>query len=453
MRKSILLLLCAIGCAMMIQAAQSGAVKGVYYVSAAGSARADGRTPETPKKDLQAVLNLIKERNENGAIIRVAEGNYLGSLDAGYIEVSNWVTLEGGYNADFSKSNPRKYITRIEPTEAQRATNARKGLITLSGLDDAVGNKPTGKLVITGFTFNHGYENYYLPADPSDPKNGCPSNAFETGRMVDAPSQLEHPCIKSEQAVAGDVLISNCIFLNSPYFAIQINSRRGNIVIANNIFVSNRYGAVRVDGWDKNGTASSVEFHHNVVAFSWCRDKTMEDMGYGYECMTRVNCTIHHNIFACNNYAAIARTHVLSGPDKVIESKRTTNIVNNAFFMNPADLLLPAPGGGGWTRVKAAQFEEVEEQILPVASGNFELEANSPFVNAIDQDYLKAFASLKIVRSATFDANSAANTFRETFGLNKTGSETTRVSMYGNRYPLDKAILLFGAIKTYGPQL
>ena len=433
--------------------AQKGAVKGVYYVSATGSSRADGLTPQTPKKDLQAVLNLIKERNEDGAVIRVAEGNYLGALDAGYIEICNWVTLEGGYNADFTKSNPRKYITRIEPTEAQRATNARKGLITLSGLDDPIGNKKTGKLTITGFTFNHGLENYYMPADPSDPKNGCPSKAFETGRMVDGPNQLEHPCIQSVQAVAGDVLITNCIFINSPYYAIQINSRRGTIEIANNIFVSNRYGAVRIDGWDKNGTASEVLFHHNVVAFSWCRDKTMEDMGYGFECMTRVNCKVYRNIFACNNYAAIARTHVLSGPDKVIEAKRITNFMDNAFFLNPADLLLPAPGGAGWTKVRASQFEELDEHIVPIASGNFEIEAGSPFIKAIDQDYLKAFASLKIVRNASYDANSAANSLRETFGLNKQGSETTRVSMYGNRYPLNKAILLFGTIQQYGPQL
>jgi hypothetical protein len=32
------------------------------------------------------------------------------------------------------------------------------------------------------------------------------------------------------------------------------------------------------------------------------------------------------------------------------------------------------------------------------------------------------------------------------------GTETVRVSMYGNRYPYEKAFELFGAIKGYGAQ-
>lgn len=445
--KRVSLTLVAVLCAATCVLAQT------FYVSPAGSNRADGTSPATPKKDLQAVLNYIYDHSLDGAEILVAEGNYLGTMDAGYIEIRNYVKIDGGYDPTFSRYNPRKYITRIEPGEAQRPTNGKKGLITISGLDDVSGNRKTGKVIITGFTFNHGYENFYMPADPRDPKNGCPSKAFETGRMLDDPTQIEHPCIKSEQAIAGDVLIANCIFLNSPYFGIQINSRRGHIEIVNNIFVSNRYGAVRVDGWDKKGTGTQVDFHNNVVAFSWCRDKTMEDMGYGFECMTRVNCRVYHNIFACNNYAAIARTHVLSGPDKVIEAKRETSFMDNAFFLNPADVLLPAPGGGGWTKVKAAQIEDLDESIVKYAQGNFELPEGSPFIQALDPDYLKAFASLKIVRTASYDPQSAGNRLLETFGLNKKGTETNRVTMYGNRYSVEKAIKLFGTINKYGPQL
>ena len=51
----------------------------IYYVSANGKSRgADGLSPETAKKDIQAVLNIIKENGENGAIVRVGEGNFLG---------------------------------------------------------------------------------------------------------------------------------------------------------------------------------------------------------------------------------------------------------------------------------------------------------------------------------------------------------------------------------------
>lgn len=437
--------------------AADAAVKGkgiTYYVSASGSARADGKSAATPKKDIQAVLNLIRDNGENGAVVRVAEGNYLGYMNSGYIEIYNFITLEGGWNSDFTQRDPLKYITRMEPTQEQLGSNGSKGVIhTNKALDDVMATKPKGTLVIDGIFINLGYENHYMPADPSDPRNGCPSKKFETGRMVDAiPPQVEHQIFHSDGWIAGNVIIRNCVFANGVYFALQFGTRCGEVEICNNIFISNRYGACRIDGGDKNGEASHVNFHHNTVAFSWCRDKEMGDMGYGYECMTKVNCDIHHNIFACNNYAAIARTHVLSGPDKVIEAKRKTNIYDNAFFMNAADLQLPPTGGGKWTNVKVEQFEDLDEAIIPKVEGNFELKQGDSFIKALDQDYLEAFAKLKVVSSSSFDRNSAANQFRSAIGMNQQGSETIRVSMYGNRYNFDKALQLFGAKSGYGAQ-
>lgn len=439
------------------QQATQEAVQGqgvVYYVSAAGSARADGKSADKPKKDLQAVLNLIRDNGENGAIIRIAEGNYLGYMNSGYVEIYNFVTLEGGWNADFTQRDPMKYITRMEPTQEQLGSNGSKGVIhTNRALDDVMAKKPKGTLIIDGIFINLGYENHYMPADPSDPKNGCPSDKFETGRIVDAiPPQVEHQMFHSDGWIAGNVIIRNCAFVNGVYFALQFGLRCGEAEIYNNVFVSNRYGACRIDGGDKNGEACHVSFHHNTVAFAWCRDKEMGDMGYGYECMTKVNCDIHHNIFACNNFAAIARTHVLGGPDKVIEAKRVTNIYDNAFFMNAADLQLPPTGGGKWTNVKVAQFEDLDESIIPKVEGNFELKQGDSFIQTLDQDYLEGFAKLKVVSSSSFDANSAANQFRQAVGMNMQGSETIRVSMYGNRYNFDKALKLFGAKAGYGAQ-
>ena len=449
MKRSLFALLLAIAMVGSVQAQK------IYYVSNNGGARANGLSPESPKKDIQAVLNLIRDNNEDGAIIRVCEGNYLGYMNAGYIEVYNWVTLEGGWNSDFSQRDPHKYITKMEPTQEQLGSNGNKGMIqTNRALDDVMAKKAKGTLTIDGFHFNLGFENAYKPNDPSDPRNGCPSKKFETGRMEDAtPPQVHHQIIHSDGWIAGNVIIRNCLFANGVYFAIQIGSRCGEVEIYNNVFVSNRYSAVRIDAGDKDGLASHVNFHHNTVAFSWCRDKEMGDMGYGYECMTKINCDIHHNIFACNNYAAIARTRVLGGPDKVIEAKRKTNIYDNAFFMNAADLQLPPTGGGKWTNVKVQAFEDLDESVIPQVEGNFELKQGDSFIAALDQDYLEAFAKLKIVTSSSFDPNSAANQYREAHGLNKQGSETIRVSMYGNRYNFDKACKLFGAKANYGAQL
>lgn len=429
----------------------------VYYVSKNGAARgADGLSPATAKKDIQAVLNIIKENKENGAVIRIGEGNFLGYTNQGYIEIANFVTLEGGWNETFTDRDPLKYITRIQPGEEQRGTNGSKGLIqTTRDLDAVTSKTPQGTLIIDGIMLDMGLENYYKPANPGDERFGCPSAAFETGRMEDAiPPQIEHQIFHSDGAIAGNVIIRNCLIANGSQFGIQFNTRCGEIEIYNCVIISNRYSGVRIDGWDKDGEASHINFHHNTVAFSWCRDKFMEDMGYGFEYMNKVSADVHHNIFVGNNYAAVARTRKLSGPDAPIEAKRVTNLYDNYYFLNAADLQLPSSGGGKWTNVKCTDIEEmVDEKTLPRAENNKELPAGSPVIAAFDKDYLEAFANLKVIaQSSNFNPNSASNQFRQATGQNMQGSEIRRVSMYGNRYNFDKALKLFGAMPGYGAQ-
>ena len=427
----------------------------IYYVSKQGAARgADALSPQTAKKDIQAVLDIIKENNENGAVVRISEGNYLGKANAGYIEVSNFITLEGGWNESFTERDPLKYITRIEPTEEQRGTNGSKGMIHISNLDDVMAKAPKGTLIIDGIMLNMGLENFYMPNDPTDERFGCPSKAFETGLMQGIPPQVEHKLLWSQGGIAGNVIIRNCLFLNGNNYGILMTSRCGEVEIYNNVFLSNRYSSCCVLGGDKNGEASHVNFHHNTVAFSWCRDKYMEDMGYGFEYRTCVNADVHHNLFIGNNYAAVSRTHLLSGPDAKIEAKRVTNLYDNYFFLNAADLQLPSSGGGKWTNIKCTDIEDmVDEKTMPRAENNKFLDANDPALDAFDQDYIKAFADLKIISSSqSFDRNSAGNRFNQATGQNMQGTETRRVSMYGNRYNFDKALKLFGAKAGYGAQ-
>ncbi|MBQ3633247.1 MAG: right-handed parallel beta-helix repeat-containing protein [Paludibacteraceae bacterium] len=439
------------------QTAQQTAKKAsgkIYYVSADGKSRgADGLTPETAKKDIQAVLNIIKENGEDGAVVRVGEGNFLGYTNQGYIEIANFITLEGGWNETFTERDPFKYITRIQPGEEQRGTNGSKGLITTTrNLDDVMSKVPKGDLIIDGIMLDMGLENFYKPAIPDDERFGCPSAAFETGRMEDAtPPQIQHQIFHSDGWIAGNVIIRNCLIANSSYFGLQFGSRCGEVEICNCVIISNRYAGVRIDGGDKDGKASHVNFHHNTVAFSWCRDKYMEDMGYGYEFMNKINADVHHNIFIGNNYAAVARTRIDS---KEFEAIKKTNLYDNYFFLNAADLQLPSKGGGKWTNIKCSDIEDmVDEQTIPRAENNKELPANDPFFNAIDKDYLEAFANLKIIaQSQNFDANSASNRFRQATGQNMQGSEVRRVSMFGNRYNFDKALRLFGAKPGYGAQ-
>jgi len=77
-------------------------------------------------------------------------------------------------------------------------------------------------------------------------------------------------------------------------------------------------------------------------------------------------------------------------------------------------------------------------------------------VNAISKKiaapYLKGFIGITGTQTSEFNPNSSLNQFRNALGMNMQGTETVRVSMYGNRYPYEKTFELFGAIKGYGAQ-
>ena len=50
-------------------------------------------------------------------------------------------------------------------------------------------------------------------------------------------------------------------------------------------------------------------------------------------------------------------------------------------------------------------------------------------------------------------ADSPANTFRRAMGMNQQGTIQSSVTMWANRYPLEDALKLFGAVEGFGAQL
>ena len=95
-------------------AQKSGDVKfkNVLYVSAErGSARSQG-TKDAPLRDVQKAISLAND----GDVIRIAEGNYLGNLDRGWLEIKEkYVSLEGGWNNDFTTPVRDKDLLRKVP--------------------------------------------------------------------------------------------------------------------------------------------------------------------------------------------------------------------------------------------------------------------------------------------------------------------------------------------------
>ena len=81
------------------------------YVSANnGSNRNDGSIT-APLKDLQKAIDVAPE----GALICLAQGNYLGYLDQGWVKVNKYVQIVGGYADDFSQRDPVRFKTTMRP--------------------------------------------------------------------------------------------------------------------------------------------------------------------------------------------------------------------------------------------------------------------------------------------------------------------------------------------------
>ena len=437
--------------------------KTIYVSATTGSARADGLSPDKPLKDLQKAIDLAEENDQ----ILVAEGNYLGNMDRGYIESGKFadathepgkfISIYGGYSTDFSERDVIRHITKIQPynqkfTAPLMNINARR----------PYGYKgPGGTVVIDGFPFDLGENNRYFVKNVNEEATGTPNEGVLTGRFVEPDANpslpLEGFSSGDEYAlhmdVEGNVRISNCVFVNCRDYGISALMGKGHMEVCNNVFVSCRYAACQVKGNTRDADIEfvSLDFHHNTVLFTWTRTKAFEDMGQGFRFMNGIRTIdVHNNIFGCNSNCAVERVYYES--NKEMEKLKVSNLYDNYYFANKRDLEIAAMGASSIS-VPASRIEEAE-QIGPKYEGNMDLpEGNDAFIQAIDQPYLEGFMSLKIIQSQSYNANSAANQVNRLFGLNQQGSEIVRPSMYCNKYPWEKAKDLFGKVPGYGAQM
>ena len=231
-----------------------------YYVSIEkGSARAEG-TKDAPMKDIQKAIDSAAD----GDVIRIAQGNYLGPLDRGWIQIKGkYVSLEGGWNDDFTERNPLKYITRIQPGIEQRGTIGQ-GLLMI----ESTANR-NGQIIVDGLFFDLGLVHEYAKADPTDERFGCPEGC-ETGRIMPVGNPPNKTIRLIGGKVAGKLVIRNCMFLNASFNGIIMTNMGGDWEICNNVFVSNLYASCEING----GLNQTTSAHQSTVDFQfpqWCR--------------------------------------------------------------------------------------------------------------------------------------------------------------------------------------
>ena len=402
------------------QTLQPSANRGrVWYVSqASGSNRNDG-TRESPLKNIQKAVDMAA----SGDVVYVAEGNYYGLLNCGYIKINKGVSIIGGYAEDFSERDFLKHRTYIQPTAASNGTAQGQGTVQINVLQ-------AGTLVeLDGLIMDRGNSVAYDPRGEGQPAGVetammCPIGTAGSG----APGVPEDQIHTVETAIVSintgsrcDVTIRNCAFLNGPYYGLVGSTVGATVTVDNCLFVNLRMAAVELRGASATQNSRTV-FTRNTVLFSWTRLRDLNDMGYGYRYMPRNDTKFDRNIVGCSVFAALDRTHVDNPPAK--EAERVTTCENSLFFLNRrADLVLP--GGGTFLRVRVDDFEDVEQ--LAEVSGNKAVDDPEVlFGGAINDAYLKGF------RKATADQ--------------------PVIRMFANHYPVEDALKLFGAVEGYGAQ-
>ena len=404
-----------------------------FYVSQAiGKKKAPG-TKEAPFK---AISDAVKKAKP-GDTIHMAEGNYTGKLGTSEIVIDKPVTLIGGYSKDFSARDITKYPTMIQPKNEKNDTKGQS-VVTLK--------LPNGKgpdMVIDGLVIDQGYMNSYhaVKGKPEGVETGMWLKPPQFNSKDKFPSADVYSIYKETQnRYEGNLIIRNCIIANAGNFGINISHYSGTVTIVNNVFIACRMMSCAVSCSNRNAGAVKCEFANNTVLFTWSRTDDLGDMGYGFECMTGVTSNIHHNIFGLNVFAGVKN-------DKGDSKTKKIKLDNNVFFLNKiADVTAVKSPNQLKLRVDDEAFEDMSDfPGMESVEGNVSLKDPAAFKGIINNAYLTGFLNVTYSEKTDYNENSPANVFRAAMGMNKVGTIQTKVSMYGNRYPLADTYKLFGA--------
>ena len=411
------------------------------YVSAGTGKKKGPGTKEAPFKTINDAI----KKAQPGDVIHIAAGKYTGKLGASEIIVDKAVSLIGSYSPDFSKRSISEFPTLIQPANEKNDT---KGLAVLT-LNPPAGAGPD--ILIDGIVIDQSYMNSYHTV------KGKPEGV-ETGMWLEPPAKGANDKFASAKSYSiykptanryeGNITVQNCVISNAGNYGINIWQYKGTVKILNNVFVACRMESCEVSCSNAQAGAVQVEFAYNTVLFTWSRTSEMTDMGYGFRCISKVTSNIHHNIFGLNVYAGV-------GNDKGDPKSKNVKLDNNIFFLNKiADVTAVKSPNILKLRVDEEAFEDMSDfPGMGSVEGNVSLKDPKQFKGIINEAYLVAFLNATYSEKTNYDPNSPANVFRSALGINQRGTIQTKVSMYGNRYPLAEVYKLFGAVKGFGAQV
>ena len=433
--KKIVVAAASLVCAVSLSAAD-------IYVSLSTGKNKNAGTREAPLKNLWKAL----EKAETGDVIHVAEGLYPGKATSkGTFRMEKPVSIIGGYSPDFASRDPLKHRTLFQAKNDSYVRGNCLGVLHLEF--DKTMNAPKGfSMVLDGLIFDEGQANSYHAV------KGKPEG-FDTGMWLEGPAkniadkQVSPNRYMIYSATAsrgeGDITIRNCAFVNGGNIALNLAWYKGKVKVENCVFCNNRMIGASVT-CSSAQTPVKWEFKNNTVLYTWSRLNDLADMGFGVRTNEKVESEIEDNIIGLN---------VLTGFDNTKGNPQTkkTKIDGNVFFLNrESDVQMTA--SPNVVKVRVDEFEDLEgTDGIESIEDNTDLKDPSVFKGRLNAQYLNAFLTMKYSEKTKLDEGKC-NGLRQMLGLPLQGTITTKCDMFANRYPLEDALKLFGAMKDKGAQ-
>ena len=413
------------------------------YVSLSTGKKKNAGTKEAPLKNLWHAL----QKASDGDVIHLAEGIYPGNAKCNWFLIDKAVSIIGGYSPDFAARDPLKHRTMFQPlNENNDKKGTGLGIFTIQF--DMSKPAPKGvNMVFDGLIFDDGQAQSYHPV------KGKP-DGVETGMWLEPPAKGNTPFPSAKRYLVysatanraeGDITFKNCLFLNAGNIAMNLNWYKGKVKMENNVFCNNLMVGANVYSSNPQPGAVEWEFENNTVLFTWSRTSELSDMGFGIRTTANVKSEIEDNIIGLS---------VLTGWDntKGLDKTKKIEASGNVFFLNRQSdaQVTKSPSV---VKVKVDDFEDDLEGNYGIekAEDNVGLADPKVFNGRINMAFLNAFLSMKYSENARLDAGKL-NAFRQAVGLPQQGTIVSKVDMFGNRYPLEDALKLFGAMPDKGAQ-
>lgn len=304
--------------ALALVAALAGEAAGAEWWVRAG-ASGDGATKDTPAGGIETVLG----RALRGDVIRVAAGEYNGRDGTGEfsVNVPN-LTLEGGWNADFSARSPFQNVTLLRRAAGKTGvnyTNTEGGIISTT--PDAHGEgriTSCSGLIVDGFVIDGATRNVYNPSD----------------HRLAAQGSWKESLIKLTSSTAfstANIKIRNCVLMNCYNMAIEVKwmgdqNEVSNCLVFNcmiaGIDTRAAQGPYNGPGKVAGFPATAITLRNNTVAYMWDHDKAQ--MGAGV-LMGAAKHTVQSNVFAWMTGPANAALRGVTAPRDTVRG--------NLFFV------------------------------------------------------------------------------------------------------------------------